>query len=824
METTQKFPMSPIDIALAVYGTIGTSVSIVEAVLSRTRDMSADELFKECFKRSVKRNAKNLSIHTETKDPASVYVDDVSLDRVMVELEARTLPFADFDSLQIRSKVAEYFANVVILEGHSLTQSDFHDKIEGVLDNALQDFISKLPFNNNQAYREVVLEHISKEVSEQQEQELHRLRTQEMLTTVLENLQELRELQETLLNESEYLRPELIQRESGWSGYRNPFRLLKAEDFDDPIVFSNLFEVPSRYDLIRGPESLILEGGRGCGKSMILKSLAASVALQLEAKLKSNGIATFAETELEYFGVYIKLARGCFDDARPDAVIDEAAATQFFQHYFNMELLKATIETLISCREQGTLQVRDRDEKTLAAEIAKILGQSHDDVESLQDLRDVARSQQRAIRDFLAFRRIGEDVQYKEGLTYVYDFPRDFCLVLTEHISDLSGKRVYFLLDEFENLAKFQQTVVNTIVKLRPEPLSIKVATRARGVKSEVDLNGEPIQVPRDYQVLPLDYDSSSGEYTSLLSSICERRLKAEGYSETNVRALLPSYEPYAEFGGEPVMLKQVSAQYEQRYGEVWNNVPLEKQRDYVEKWATTLIFRERHAKRYPKNYAGFSALATISSGIVSNFLDLCKNAFYLAEASGYQVREGEPIPRNIQNEAVYITSQVSLDWIPRNIPETGSIISRLVRDLADIFKKKLLNHNSEPEAARIAITDPARLRAQECMKLREVLEDAVRWSVFHDERSGSYLARHLSSERPEELVLNRILIPALKISHRYRWRTLFTVEDLAHLIDEDLVGMKKQQLVNRHSGRDLPIGPDLFSTLGNAEGHHSES
>ena len=54
------------------------------------------------------------------------------------------------------------------------------------------------------------------------------------------------------------------------------------------------------------------------------------------------------------------------------------------------------------------------------------------------------------------------------------------------------------------------------------------------------------------------------------------------------------------------------------------------------------------------------------------------------------------------------LASQASLDWIARNIENTGPAISRLILDLADVFREKLLKRASEPEAARIVITDPA--------------------------------------------------------------------------------------------------------------------
>jgi hypothetical protein len=101
------------------------------------------------------------------------------------------------------------------------------------------------------------------------------------------------------------------------------------------------------------------------------------------------------------------------------------------------------------------------------------------------------------------------------------------------------------LLDEYENLSEFQQQVVNTLAKLRPLSLTLKIATRALGVKSVVDLQGEPIQRPRDYHVFELDYDPHDPDYRQLLEDIATKRLAEEGFSITSARKLLPDAPPF---------------------------------------------------------------------------------------------------------------------------------------------------------------------------------------------------------------------------------------------------------------------------------------
>lgn len=54
----------------------------------------------------------------------------------------------------------------------------------------------------------------------------------------------------------------------------NPFRRIRAEHIKDAETFAKLFAEPEiAHDALISPRPVILEGGRGSGKSMILKSL-----------------------------------------------------------------------------------------------------------------------------------------------------------------------------------------------------------------------------------------------------------------------------------------------------------------------------------------------------------------------------------------------------------------------------------------------------------------------------------------------------------------------------------------------------------------------
>ena len=84
---------------------------------------------------------------------------------------------------------------------------------------------------------------------------------------------------------------------------------------------------------------------------MILRSMSARAAVNLQqlrrkhtASQPPKAQASYVESGLDYFGVYIKLARGYFYEWTQDCKLNQDGATILFQHVFNMLLLDSLVE------------------------------------------------------------------------------------------------------------------------------------------------------------------------------------------------------------------------------------------------------------------------------------------------------------------------------------------------------------------------------------------------------------------------------------------------------------------------------------------------
>ncbi len=802
--------MGIVAIALRFFGFAANVLTVgqfLEAKVREATDTDAEGLFKRCFRSAVQRNRRKLAHFTQDRDPQSVQVDEDGLNRAIVAWRsADAVSALPSDKAQVGISLAPAFQHALILPGHQLTERDIDREIANLLEEALSDFFTQLPAARL-AMAQSELDHMLRVAEDHQCQTL-------ALGELQRQLDEIHAAQDQLIGRLTFLDPTVLQRESSRPEHRNPFRIVKAEEFDhDYARLAALFRQPSDYDDIRSPDNLILAGRRGCGKSMILRSLSVPAAVEIErlrrdsTELGRRDPFGFVQSGLKYFGVYIKLARGYFYEWAPDCRVREPVAVQLFQHVFNVQLLRYLIDALDQSRGQAILQIADAEERSIVEHIDQ-MSPFEVGAPTFSHLRSALLNEENCVCQYMGDLRLSEPRPTYNGThTSIHNYLDEACKVVTQSVHDLKGCRIFFLLDEYENLALFQQQVVNTLAKLRPFSLTLKLATRSLGIKSIRDLQGEQIQHPRDYHLVLLDYDVQRADYRELLVDIAGKRLEAERFTVTDISALLPGAPQYHPSSQEKVtaMLNEILRSRTVSPDQLSD----QESKEQLHHWATAAVFRSSDHRRRPFTYAGLGDFVELSSGTVSTFLELCKMAFYLAQAEGVNVRSGAPIPWSIQNKAVYHVSTASLNQIARNIENTGPAISRLILDLADVFREKLLHHHSEPEAARLVLKDPSALDQPQHKLLAAVLDDAVRWGVLHAARAtNAYFPKHRTDVRSDDYLLNRTLAPALRLSPRPRWRTEFRSAELTGLLALSTRVKERNALRKKHgaANRDAPL------------------
>ena len=577
----------------------------------------------------------------------------------------------------------------------------------------------------------------------------------------------------------------------------NPFRRVRAEHFENISTLARSYSEPeaARYERIVETKPVILEGGRGSGKTMTLKSMLP------QALVSRFGQRKFDETNAPYFGVYLRFVPGSF--ATQSQPVEEIVGTDrcvaLFLTESILKLTHALAGEIKSCNQAGVVQATSNQERQMVAEISQIVRPSvpiESQMADLDGLMTLLLREIRFISDYVNRQIFGENRDYEGVFLSVEDLKRICHVAIVTYLAK-PETTVYFLLDEFENLLDFQKLVANSILKASESGhYSVKISTKKAALTTSMTLEGQEVEEPHDYSSVDVDYNISDPQersnYKQLLSTICSRILLHEAFRETMIDKVL---EPPLDCDG----LKKEDLDNEM--AKVFGDRPLTAEdRHRLENAA---VFRLLHQKRGSrKQFAGFDDLIALSSGIIRLFLELAGLSYHFAVQEGADVKGGKPIGRDHQTSAAYALSNYYLSTIRSNVATVGPQLQQLVIDLGDIFRAKLLKHNSEPEGSRLAVHDPHRLEESPSRGARTILTAAISHSIFQTPSTrGGMRPKHLSDIQPHEYILNRVYSPILAISPRVRWRTRISTKDLIELTDPGLRQNAKARLTRQVSG-----------------------
>jgi hypothetical protein len=561
--------------------------------------------------------------------------------------------------------------------------------------------------------------------------------------------------------------------------YVNPFLLVKAEDFNHNYKqLARLFQSSPEWDSIqRPPDNVFIEGGRGTGKSMLLRRLTAQATVAAQRLEDSN--ADPEQLDSGYFGVYVKLTRGYYDQFSTVDTVKAPIAQLLAQHELNIEIFDAFVDTIRWLVKEGALpSVTDHMDQVVME--LKGLFDNAPDVHALEDLQRITvRFEQDQITTFYREKAFGREVVYGGSARDTVAFLRNLSHIFRNRLFPRLPVRLFILIDEFETLLDIQQIAINTAIKMRLPDLTFKIAVRTWGRKtSDTFTPADPIQQPRDYTEIQLDYNVTSGDYSSLLAGIAAKRLSVAGYPDERIQSYLISQTYTDEVRPD---------QLESKLQEIWKSGHRkadEPNEEFKIKYTPTAVYRIVARAHKTKSFAGFDQYVLLSSGIVSNFIELCKYAFYFALSDQLPLRIKPEIPTYTQTTAAHQVSQRLFDTIDGNVPNVGAVLKQLVADLSSILRNRLLKHPSEPEANRLEVTDYGALSSESL--LAKVLNEAVVWSVLHMNSAGASMRPKNAARPPSaEFIINRIYCPALGISPRARWRVKIQLSDLHAMIEQ---------------------------------------
>lgn len=586
----------------------------------------------------------------------------------------------------------------------------------------------------------------------------------------------------------------------------NPFRRVRTEYFENEELLAHFFAKPEpkKYNRIMEIFPTLAKGGRGSGKTMALKSLEAKVCL-----LRS-GEDNFEEASMDFFGTYCRLSQGSFETQSDDISdhIPIEAASKLFKSEIILRLVESTIDEIQEAKQLGILSENIESEQNLIKEISTPL-RLETDVSTLEDVRDEISENLNEISDYVNDKIIDDDPSY-DGVWLDKENLRDVCRSVSDFLPGGSSYTIYFMLDEYENLRHFQKTVVNTLIKWSESGyFSFKIASKKPCFNNPKTLEDQELEESHDYNTVDLDYDikNDKKEYKNLITKITSKIFEKQGYSGLSIESV---FEERPQLGGIPQdKIDEKIIEIRDKDQEWWEELDEHGKKEQRGKYSMAAFYK-LHSGQNKRDFGGVDEMAKLSSGIIRHFLELCGVSFHFAlQETEDPLDDGISVEN--QTDAAYLLSEFYLDFIGGNVEMYGPQLRRLVIDLGDIFREKLENHSSEPEAARITITNPERLdRSEEVEKL---LNKAEEHSVLRKESGrGGMRPKNKSEQQPVTYTLNRVFTPALEISPNYRWRTKFKVEDIEELMSQENRNEAKDRIRSRVSDESYDSQQQRFS------------
>ena len=618
------------------------------------------------------------------------------------------------------------------------------------------------------------------------------------------------------------------------------FSKSRAEEY--PMDVWNNFVIPPRYKeysrLFSYHRAVMIEGGRGSGKTMFLKYHCHNT------RFSKKRISIPSE-ELKHVGLYFR------PDTDFSAMINEfnfgSDWKKVFTHYVLLGLLEDFANALHSIANT-TFEDISFSMSPLSCDTPDSLQQAIKGFPTKFDgLLDF---QKKALAKFNLWLNDIDSFEKPPLLE-----PRTILSQLIEQFRtfspELNEVSFYIYFDEFENLTAEQQKVLNNWMKHGKHPLIFNAAYK-KGVKvNRETYSNEKLVHRNDYKVVDLEKFEGQ-EFKTFASEVLLLRLMKEinieeyedfkkyfcnedyleyrgqdEYKQTVLKAareFLPSHT-YSEIASMimdeaslikrlerflispalPVDSKLKAEQFiNKNFPEesLINGLLLNRNtspdalldkfnalissgnrstyKSHVEQYlvgAVLWVYLSASWKKCPA-YAGFDRFCMLAKGNMRHFIELCYQSISLAALEGIHISNDTitPIPQEIQAEAAVESSRLEVEKVDE-LGQHGEKLRFIVNRLGLFFQLiQKRKSQSENEVNHFSIKVSDDLLTDETTKA--LLDEAIIWSVLI-EIAGDTKRKSPNGASSKEYMLHPIFSPHFGISYRRKKKFDFTLDEI---------------------------------------------
>lgn len=307
---------------------------------------------------------------------------------------------------------------------------------------------------------------------------------------------------------------------------QNPFDLTKASDFSDEQIIQywvDLVGGGGLQDLFKPTQQMpmLLLGGKGSGKTHLMRYYSSTV-----QKLRFGNLLKAIQDE-KMLGIYVRadgLNVGRFDGKGYGD--DEWGAV--FNYYFELWLATHFLKNLQECQRENKDII---NEQSFIDDAKGLFSNSQpESISTLQALIDHLAELRMRIDHIVsncAIKRTSlreiEICVNPGGL--IFELPN----IVNRHSHAFNDVIFVYMIDEIENFNAIQQKFLNTLIRYRKGPTSIKVGARLYGIRTKETLGvGEEIKQDAEYERVELDafLREHSAGYAGLAKKLIIKRLQ----------------------------------------------------------------------------------------------------------------------------------------------------------------------------------------------------------------------------------------------------------------------------------------------------------
>jgi hypothetical protein len=629
------------------------------------------------------------------------------------------------------------------------------------------------------------------------------------------------------------------------NSYKNPFSGTNAVTLDDNAILKywcspfayRLFSEVKERDIFEDTNNIIFMGGRSTGKTMFLRFWSFPVQIQIA----ENNKRISGRKIIDYFsekggiGFYIRIDGLILRSFNGSGNSIEKWSS-LFSHYFEIYTARLYIEAIKVINDNGEFDNQEV-KLDLIPKIGKLLGT--DEFKTIDDILnylDQLKREVDAYRGNMPF--YNNSFSPKKGFasgSLIFGIPE----IIRNTITPFKGKISFILLiDEYENYLEHQQRILNTFLRFTKTEVRIRIGMRLEGFRTTSMITEDDfIKEGREYQKVVFEEVLIKSEgYKDFLKEVCKKRLENVEYfamkGMTDIEKFLGESENLEDEAIE--IVKTDRDKIFEHYKKILNNIEVNQlrcdsnpllellnilwlsrgksandikramdnylegndhdeitqkyRRDYIDKYKLSLAFILNSIYKRRKRYYSFNTFSFLSSGIVGNFIELCRRAFQYAEFedSDMLLYEGR-IEKEQQNKAAWDVAESELRQLPR-IEECGTKIYSFIMNLGNIFREF---HKDEgikyPETNQFS-TDVNSIKEKAYL---DSFKAAIKWSAIQGKSKIQQNAP--GKELANIYTINRILCPAFEISYRTRggYSVPLSAENITQLMNEQIENVK---------------------------------